>query len=204
MVLVHAEPAPIKSKRHLLLIRHARTRVQPGIAPATWPLDNRELAAIHELRARLTAYSIAALVTSKEPKAIATGRVLGDELALEPSRTLGLHEHERGADDYVANQAAFELRLGRFFLHHDERVFGRESAREAQQRFAGAVGTVLRKHTKGDVAIVAHGTVITLFVALHNDIDPLAFWRSFGMPACAVLALPTLQPAEMIDAAASD
>jgi len=139
---------------------------------------------------RLSMYHIRAIVTSSEPKAIATGRALGAELAVESRPATDLHEHERGINDFVADQAAFEQRLGRFFRDPDEHVWDRESAREAQSRFAGAIGAVLQQHTRGNVAIVAHGTVITLFVALHNHIDPLAFWRGLGMPACVVLELP--------------
>ncbi len=179
--------------RRLLLIRHARTRMQPGIDPALWLLDDGATAAIDKLAERLATYRIAALATSAEPKAVATGRVLGSRLALEPRIAAGLHEHERSADAFVADQTAFERRLDRFFRYPDERVWGRETARQAQLRFMNAVAAVLRDHPAGDVTIVAHGTVITLFVARHNAVDALSFWRGLGMPCCVVLELPAFR-----------
>lgn len=179
------------SARRLLLIRHARTVVQPALDPAGWPLDDDALLVVSELASWLRAYHLSALITSSEPKAVATGKALGDLLSLEARVGPGLHEHERSAADYVADAAAFEQRLDRLFRRPDERVWGRETAHQAGSRFAAAVDAVLRDNPHGDVAIVTHGTVISLFVAQHTAVDGLSFWRGLGMPACVVLALPS-------------
>src|SRR3712207_1030779 len=81
---------PIKRKdakeavRRLLLIRHARTVVQPGLEPAAWPLHDTALRAVDALAEQLVAYPISALVSSSEPKAIATAVALGQRLSLAP------------------------------------------------------------------------------------------------------------------------
>jgi broad specificity phosphatase PhoE len=51
---------------------------------------------------------------------------------------------------------------------------------------------VLQRHPQDDLAVVAHGTVITLFVAQTNSIDPFKFWQRLGLPSYVVLLLPDL------------
>ena len=70
-------------------------------------------------------------------------------------------------------------------------VLGRESAIEVGERFARAVASVIARHERGNLAIVAHGTVISLFVARHNAIEPFALWQRLGLPSFVVVSVPT-------------
>ncbi|MCP4167150.1 MAG: histidine phosphatase family protein [Chloroflexi bacterium] len=63
----------------------------------------------------------------------------------------------------------------------DELVFGEETADRAHERFATAVDVVLTAHPGQTVAIVAHGTVITLYVAHLQNLEPYPFWRQFEL-----------------------
>ncbi len=47
------------------------------------------------------------------------------------------------------------------------------------------------------VVIVAHGTVISLLVALHNDIDAHEIWQCLGLPSFCVLSIPGLELREV-------
>ncbi len=38
--------------------------------------------------------------------------------------------------------------------------------------------------------VVAHGTVITLFVARRAGLEPFPFWKRLGLPAFVALSLP--------------
>jgi len=46
------------------------------------------------------------------------------------------------------------------------------------------------QYDMGNIAIVAHGTVTTLFVAQFNAIDPFPFWKQMGLPSFIVLEMP--------------
>ena len=80
-----------------------------------------------------------------------------------------------------------------FFRKRDELVLGRETAQEAEDRFAAAVDDVLAQHPQGNVAIVAHGTVIALLLSRHGGKKPFELWREMGLPSFAVMSLPDLR-----------
>jgi broad specificity phosphatase PhoE len=86
----------------------------------------------------------------------------------------------------------FERAVARLFTRPNELVFGRETAADAEHRFAAAVEDVLARNADGNVVVVAHGTVISLFVARHTSLDPYEYWRLLGMPAFAVMSVPDL------------
>jgi len=69
-------------------------------------------------------------------------------------------------------------------------VFGRETALEAEERFARAIRRVIDAQPNQHTIVVAHGTVITLFVARYNEIEPFQFWQRLAMPSFVVLSLP--------------
>ncbi|MDP7104342.1 MAG: histidine phosphatase family protein [SAR202 cluster bacterium] len=57
-------------------------------------------------------------------------------------------------------------------------------------RFDQSIATIIDSETDSDIVVVAHGAVITLFLARHAGVDPMDVWRSLGLPSYAVLALP--------------
>ena len=69
-------------------------------------------------------------------------------------------------------------------------MWGNETAEQALQRFEDAVRRVLDEREEEVVAMVAHGTVISLLVARHNDIDAFGFWQKLGLPSLCVLSVP--------------
>ena len=104
----------------------------------------------------------------------------------------GLHEHDRRGVPYL-DGATFEASVERFFARPDDLVFGNETAAQAGERFAAAVERALAQHPSGDVGVVAHGTVVSLFVARHAGVDPFALWRRLGLPSFVVFSLPDLR-----------
>ena len=50
----------------------------------------------------------------------------------------------------------------------------------------------MKRHPAGNLAIVSHGTVMTLFLAHVSGIDPVPFWKQLGLPAFVVLSYPDL------------
>ena len=101
----------------------------------------------------------------------------------------GLHEHDRTGVPFLSDEE-FERAAGSFFERSDELVWGNETAEQARARFEGAVRRVLDELEEEVVPIVAHGTVISLFVAKYNDIEPYELWRELGLPSLCVLTVP--------------
>jgi broad specificity phosphatase PhoE len=100
-----------------------------------------------------------------------------------------LREHERDTVPYLGNEK-WEQVITEFFERPDELVLGNETATQALRRFDRAVQEVLQQHIEGNVAIVAHGTVITLFLAQHAGVQALPFWHALTLPAFFVVSLP--------------
>src|SRR5262245_63164571 len=97
-----------------------------------------------------------------------------------------LHEHDRSNVGW-SSTADFEAAVARFFAHPSVLVFGRETADQARQRFAAAVDAAVTAHPAGNLAVVAHGTVIALLAAAHAGMEPFPLWRRLGLPSFVVL-----------------
>ena len=76
-------------------------------------------------------------------------------------------------------------------------MWGNETAEEAGDRFEGTVRRLLDEQEEEVVAMVAHGTVISLLVARHNDIDAFDFWQRLGLPSFCVLSVPDFELQEV-------
>jgi broad specificity phosphatase PhoE len=173
----------------LYLIRHSTTVQNPDVSSHTWVLsaDGRE-------RARQLARGLSeqppldGVYTSIEPKALGTGKILAEELGVACQTFDGLHEHERHTAPFFPTQAEFQAAIARLFACPDELVFGEETAAQASARFDAAIHQIGQRHPSGDIAIVTHGTVLSLFIARHNPaIDVFEFWRQLTMPDCYVV-----------------
>lgn len=70
---------------------------------------------------------------------------------------------------------------------------GKEIADQAYDRFSQAVSDVLKSYPSHDLAIVSHGTVISLFVSRRCGIPPFEFWQRLGLPSYVVLSLPEMR-----------
>jgi broad specificity phosphatase PhoE len=184
--------------RTLTLVRHSLPEMGTGLPASQWRLSAEGRRRCETLADRLAQKRISSIVTSEEPRAIETGRIVADLLGLPFETSPGLHEHERGAVQHLGDQEGFRAQVSRFFERPDQLVFGRETANQAYSRFGSAVSRVLKGHPWGNLAIVTHGTVMTLFIARASGLDPVPFWSSLGMPAFAVLSLPGLELLQVV------
>ena len=184
----------------LILIRHSQSQPQPDRPASQWRLTQEGRRRCIALAERLATYAPDVIVTSRERKAGETGALVAARLGLPAVVADGLHEHVREHVGWLPNPA-FEQAVTAFFARPNELVFGEETAGQAGARFDTAVRGVLETYPSQNVAIVSHGTVITLFVAQHAGIAPLSFWKRLGMPAIVVLSQPDLRLLEVIDKA---
>ncbi len=181
----------------LHLVRHAQSRPVPGTPPESWGLTPAGEAGAAALAEGLLGRRISEVVTSRELKARETGRLIAERLGVACRIAEGLHEQVRTGTPYFPIQAEFEAAVRSVFERPAERVFGQESADEAHARFSAAVGDVMRGQM-GEVVIVAHGTVISLFAARANNLDPVALWASLAMPGRLTLGWPGLELLEHV------
>jgi broad specificity phosphatase PhoE len=184
--------------RKLVLVRHSLPEFVTGVPASQWRLSGEGRRRCEVLAGRLVAYHLSAVIASEEPKAAETGQIVARMLGLPFATAPGLHEHERSIVRDMGSRGAFQAQVARFFEHPGERVLGYETADEAHARFAAAVARVLEQHPTSNPAIVSHGTVMTLLIARANDLDPIPFWKRFGLPAFAVLSLPDLDLLEVV------
>jgi broad specificity phosphatase PhoE len=136
--------------------------------------------------------------TSMEPKAIETGQIVGSRLNRRVELADGLHEHERN-DVQFRSTEWFERAIGQFFAQPAQLVFGSETADQAYQRFTETVTNIIDRYPGKTVAVVTHGTVMTLYVSRAIRLSPFAFWKRLGMPAFVVLSLPDFSTVTVVE-----
>lgn len=141
-------------------------------------------------------YEPTKIVASREPKATQTGSIMAERLRLPFATMEGLHEHDRRAIGFLGADT-FAARMRDVFAHPDQVVFGAESASAALARFADAVDGVVREGA-GDVVIVSHGTVMSLFVASRARVDASELWSTLGLPSYVTLELPSHRIIEIV------
>lgn len=180
--------------RQLILIRHSVVEQQPNLPSKQWRLsaNGRLLAAA--LAPKIAPYHPTRFITSTEPKAQETGQIIADLLNVPYISAANLHEHDRIGASYLPNKAAFAALVERFFREPEVLVFGRETAVQAQTRFINAVNTIMTTYPDDTIAIVTHGTVLTLFAAYHQpQLDTITFWKNLALPCAFVTNLPDVR-----------
>ena len=185
-------------RRKLILVRHSLPEMVSGVPASEWHLSAEGRRRCTALAGGLVAYGLAAIISSREPKAVETGQIVAETLSIPFETAPGLHEHERGVVLSLGSREDFEAQVARFFKHPDELVLGYETADEAHARFARAVVSAIRRRPGSNLAIISHGTVMTLFIARAAGLDPAPFWQGLALPSFAVLSLPGLDLLEVV------
>ncbi len=150
------------------------------------------------LAQQLIAYTPDRFIASTEPKATETAQIAADLLNKPFATAENLHEHERATTGYLGREA-FEQAVQHFFEMPAQLVFGEESADTAYTRFATAVHAQIEQYPDQNLAIVAHGTVISLFVARAAGVEPFPLWKRLGLPSLVVLDGSTFSVSKVID-----
>lgn len=178
----------------LVLVKHSHVDVVPGRPSRRWELSaiGRERALV--LADRLAGFGPARVVSSVEPKAAETAEIVAERLRVPAVTVPGLHEQERETAPHLGAEA-FAAAIAWLFEEPSKVVFGEESADAAGDRFAAAVDAL---DGEADRIVVAHGTVIALYVSRVAGIDPYPLWQSLGLPSYVVLSLGTRRQVEIV------
>ena len=182
----------------LVLVRHSLPEIDPSRPGREWSLSPERSRRARQLAPCLAPYHLEVLVSSEEPKAVQTAAIIGEELGLPPEVVPGLHEHDRSGVVGL-DREAFLGAIARTFAHPGERVFGAESADEARERFTGVLGQLLARYPERNLCVVAHGTVLSLYVAEREGSDAYALWQRLGLPCYFVLSRPDLHLTEWVE-----
>ena len=169
---------------NLILIKHATPVKDPERPSHEWELSEagREQAIKLAKGLEASGLSFDLVCTSNEPKAEETGQIIAAELDRPMQVVADLHEHDR-SNVPVMPTREFISSVALFFREKDRLVLGRETARDAKARIARAIETLMREHDGKDIAIVTHGTVLSLFAADFLNEDPFQLWRRMGLPS---------------------
>jgi broad specificity phosphatase PhoE len=175
--------------RHLILVKHSLPEIVPAVPASRWLLSEEGRRRCTALADQLAAWRPAVIVTSREPKAAATAELVAARLQRPWEIAAGLHEHERDGVGFLEKRE-FEAAIAAFFGNPNILILGDETATQAHQRFTAAVETVLQRHERGNVVVVAHGTVISLYVAGRTGQSPWSLWQRLGLPSFVVVTVP--------------
>jgi broad specificity phosphatase PhoE len=184
---------------YLVLIKHALPNIDPQRPASEWTLSLKGQVASQALAAHLDEWPPAVVVASEEPKASETGRLLAEARKLPFVTAPGLHEQDRSQEPFEPDPDHFSQHIAHFFANPDEHVYGAESADDAYERFSAAVAGIMEQHTGQNVAIVAHGTVISLFASRRAGLEPFDLWRRLGLPSFVVLTWPTCEVQTIVE-----
>ncbi|MDQ7793084.1 MAG: histidine phosphatase family protein [bacterium] len=182
----------------LILVKHAMPVVLAQVDAHRWELSAAGRRRCPALARELSTYQPDVIIASLEPKALATGQIVAGRLSLPLRTAEGLHEHDRAGVGLLP-AGDFEDSVRRFFEHPEKLVFGNETADQAWKRFNGALLRALGNYDERScVVVVTHGTVISLFVARANGIEPFPLWRRLGLPSFVVLSRPGFRLLDVI------
>lgn len=160
-----------------------------------WQLSEEGRKRCAPLADKLQRFDLARVVSSNEPKAVETAELVAAQLTCTHFVRPDLHENDRTGLGFLGVDA-FRETFRRFFAEPDRVVVGTETAEEARTRFSAAVESVLEEFPHETLAIVTHGTVISLLVSDPTAEDRFRLWRRLGLPSYVVVSRPALEIVE--------
>ena len=175
----------------LILVKHALPQIDPMVPANQWRLSEKGQDFSQGLAQKLAQYRLDLIFSSVEPKAIETARIVATALEKRIEVVEGLHEHDRNNVGFLKKKK-FEASVAQFFNQPDLLTFGNETANQAHHRFSRAVMGIIEKYPDKNIALVTHGTVLTLFVSRLVGIEPFAFWKDLALPSWVGLSHPDL------------
>lgn len=175
----------------LLLIKHSEPVVDLESPPSKWVLSDRGKQRAGLLAAYLADRGIDVLYSSSEVKTVQTAEIVGVATGLPVNVVHDLREHERENTPIVGDEE-WRSTVIDAIQRQDAHIYGSEPVSAARIRFGMAVERLVKpvgNHEKA-VAVVAHGTVISTFVAELLEIDPVPIWESLGVAGLIEIEWP--------------
>jgi len=178
---------------YLILIRHANSQPIAGRSPHRWTLSDEGRRKCTLLVERLRPYGIKHIYSSDEPKALQTAGQIAFYLGHLPS-TLDdqLRETRRENVPFYDDELAFCQAIQAAMNQPQRLLYGEETFEAARIRFTEAVKRIVANKNE-TVALVSHGTILSLYIASVIETNPFDLWKLLDMPAYAVFSLPDMK-----------
>ena len=177
--------------RVVVLVKHAQPVLDANVPPREWRLSAEGEAQSAQLAERLKVFLPFALVSSPEPKAAATAAIVSAALDVAYHVRDGLEEFDRPAMPILSPEEHDRVNAA-LFAHRSAPVLGRESADAALARFDAAITASLETTDAPHLVVIAHGTVIALFVERYTGREALEVWRGLRCTDFVTLPGPSL------------
>lgn len=166
----------------LILVRHARPRIDPEAPRVEWLLTPDGMAAATALADHLRMQPVTGVLSSPEPAALATTGLIARRLGLTLAVDDGLSEIAV-PDLPVTAADIYRASMQRVFAERTSAPFGGETADQALARFSEA----LRRHAERPLMVVTHGVVMSLYLAPRLGRDPYDLWLGLKTPEAVAL-----------------
>jgi broad specificity phosphatase PhoE len=177
----------------LVFIRHAETLPVAGIPAHLWQLTEQGAKASQTIAAELLPYALQAIYTSTEAKAIVTGTIIAQQLAIPCQTVPDLEETHRAATDLL-DRDAFQRAVHRAMQHPAELLFGDETFAAARSRFLKRTRHLLQAHPDQSIALVSHGRILSMVMAVLQEREPFTVWDTLRMPDYIVFQRHQIEP----------
>lgn len=172
---------------YLYLIRHPLTHVDPTRPSAEWELSEQGRQQVGALLAAPFWRSVTALYSSEQMKALGPAKMIAEHYRIPVTGLSGVAEVHRDKQVYRTT-SAHHLVLEAFFRAPDKVIEGWERARDALDRFVYSVKEIHAAHPNESIALLSHGTILTLYTAYLDRQPPtLARWAKIGFTTVATV-----------------
>lgn len=182
----------------LILVKHSLPEIRSELPAAEWQLSEEGRRRCSLLAKALESFDPDGLLASDEPKAAETARLAAQKLGLSVRLYPNLHEHARQQAGYSSHEV-FAENVRSFFNLPDRLVFGEETADRTHQRFSSALKNALEQSGLHRPVVVAHGTVISLFVSRLTGMEPFPLWQRLGLPSIVAVDLEKKRAVQIIE-----
>jgi broad specificity phosphatase PhoE len=192
----------------LILVRHARSQVEPARSPREWGLAEEGEGAARRLAALALFEHASGFYAGPEPKMVATLARVAAEHGHRVQEDAAFAESESGG---WLGEAEFLATVERFLTVPDAPPApGWEAAREATARFGAGVERLRAVHPPvvhpghalpGTFVIASGGRMLTAYLRGLLGLPPEAVfpaWRALRMPDLAVVELTPTAPARLV------
>lgn len=171
----------------LILVRHAQVVMDPDIPVERWGLSPEGEVAALALLQHPALSNVDVVMSSPEPKALATAGLLAVEapVVTEPD----LRELDRLRLGWLPDEDAYPAVVREILAHPGRSVRGCERAEDAQRRIVHAIDRMVERYPQQTVAVGHHGIVLTLYLSrlMGLETPSLTLWQSIEFPDVAVV-----------------
>ena len=155
--------------KKVFVITHPDVVIDPMVDITEWSLSPRGKARMKKLLAQPWVEDVRSVYCSAERKARDGAEILAEFLSLEYEVIKELGEIDRSSTGYLPREE-HEAAARKLFEYPEQSNRGWETARDGQERMARAIETLVSKDQgEGDIAIVSHGGVATLYLCRLKD-----------------------------------